>query len=430
MKRLVLFLLVAAAALSLNSCIAYRAVRYGAPGIDDYRTFPQDTIRKGERTFLFAETPHEERMLDTLRAFKAYGGMRTLQDALAAEEKNKKLSCGILIIRNDSIIYEYYQGRIKRDAVATVFSVNKSLTALLCGIAIDEGYIKSIHDPVTDYMPELRDADPMFARLTVEHLLDMRAGLKIDENYSFNPFSAMAKLHYGRNMVRQMRHLKFENEPGTSFRYCSMATAMLGVVIERAAGRSYAEYMSEKVWQPLGMEYDALMSVDAVRKRWPRAYGGLSTTARDLAKVGRLYMNRGEFDGRRIVDSTWVDTTFSVERAESNTGSKVRGYSYSWWLERRPVLSENGASVFENKEAAMQRCRDLGISDFTLRQSDGTDKCRAFRDERLFQMVGMLGQVVVVDPSRNVILVVVTNRDLQPAIETVFDCLDNGGVGL
>ena len=420
MKRIAISLLLAASALLLSSCIAYRAVCYGSPGIDDYRAFPQDTIRRGGHAFTFAETPHEERMFDTLRTVMAYGEMRTISDALAAE---KKLSCGVLLIRNDSIIFEHYQGKIGRSDVSTVFSISKSLTALLCGIAVDEGFIRSVHDPVTEYIPELRDADPRFARLTVEHLLDMRAGLKFKENYSFNPFSGMARLHYGRNMLRQMQHLKFKEEPGTSFEYSSMVTAILGIVIERATGRTYADYMSEKVWRPLGMENDAMMSVNAVRIRHPHAYGGISTTARDLAKVGRLYMNRGDFDGRRIVDSAWVDTTFSVKRAHANSGSKVRGYSYSWWRDMRKVFKEDGTMWFENEEAAMRYCKESGIENVTFARQQGADKCCVYRREGMFNMVGMLGQTVYVDPSRNVILVILTNRDLQRLAENIFDRL-------
>lgn len=411
-----------AAILPLTSCIAYRVVRYGNAGIDDYRTFPQDTIHKGCPSFIFAETPHEERLFDTLPAFRAYGEMRTIQEALETEKR--KLSCGILLIRNDSVIYEYYQGDIKRDAVSTVFSISKSLTALLCGIAIDEGYIKSVSDPVTDYLPELRDADPHFSKLTIEHLLDMRAGLKFKENYGFNPFSAMARLHYGRNMLRQMKHLKFKEEPGASFEYNSMATAILGIVIERAVGRSYADYMSEKLWQPLGMEHDAFISVNSINKRYPRAYAGISATVRDLAKVGRLYLNGGNIGGRQIVDSTWIETTLSTKRAHNNTGNSVRGYSYSWWRNRRPVLNDNGSVIFSDKEAALQRCRDLGLSDATIGRLSTTGKYRVFREEGLFQMVGILGQTVLIDPSRNVILVVLTNRDIQPLIEGIFDSLD------
>lgn len=388
MKRsFLLFLAACLAALSFPSCIAYRAIRYGNAGIDDYRTFPQDTIRKGAQRFRFAELPEEERTLEQVRAFRAYGELRTIREALACEQK--RLSCGILLIRNDTILLECYQGAIQREAVSTIFSISKSLTALLCGIAVDEGYIRSVHDPVTDYLPELRDADPHFAQLTIEQLLDMRAGLKFNENYRFNPFSGMARLHYGRNMLRMMRHLKFSEEPGTSFRYCSMVTAILGLVIERATGRSYADYMSEKVWQPLGMEHDALMSVNAVRKRYPRAYGGISATARDLAKTARLYLQHGCFEGRQVVDAAWIDTTLSAERAHANTGSRQRGYSYSWWHNRKPAAGET-----ENE-----------------------------LNEGFFQMVGMLGQVVSIDPEQNMILVVLTNRDLSPLIDQLLELL-------
>ena len=418
MKRIVLLLLTAA--LSLPSCIAYRAVRYGMPGIDDYRTFPQDTVHRGEHAFTFAETPQEKRAFDTLKISKFKGEAVTAAEALAAE---KKLSCGVLLIRNDSILFEHYQGKIGRGNPSTVFSINKSLTALLCGIAIDEGFIRSVHDPVTEYIPELRDADPRFAHLTVEHLLDMRAGLKFVEKYSFNPFSGMARLHYGRNMLRQMRHLKFKAEPGTSFEYNSMTTALLGILIERATGRTYAAYMSEKVWQPLGMEYDALMSVDAVRIRHPRAYGGLSTTARDLAKVARLYMHRGAFDGRQIVAPAWIDTTLSVERAHANSGGALRGYSYSWWHNLRPVFNDQGGVLFADREAALRRCRELGLDESSLKWRMGTDNCRVFREEGFFEMVGMLGQMVCVDPSRNVILVIITEKELALLAENIFENL-------
>ena len=407
--------------LFLGSCTLYRAVRYGNAGIDDYRTFPQDTIFKGKEGFLFVETQHGQRLFDTLRVVRSYGRDCTIDEALADERVKKKLSCGVLLIRNDSIIYEGYQGIIGRDAVSTVFSVSKSLTSLLCGIAVGEGLIKSVDDPVTDYLPELKDADPRFSRLTVGHLLDMRTGLKFKENYRFNIFSPMARLHYGRNMLRQMRHLKFSEEPGTSFSYNSMSTAILGLVIERAAGRPYADYMSEKVWQPLCMENDALISVNSLRKRYPKAYGGISATARDLARTARLYMHGGLFDGRQIVDSAWVSATLSAVRAHENTGSRVHGYSYSMWHELIPVLGSDGSPSFGSKEEAMQRCRQLGLSNVVLTRS--RTKYNAYRSDGMFRMKGILGQTVFIDPSRNIILVVLTNRSLEPLVETIFEYL-------
>lgn len=161
----------------------------------------------------------------------------------------------MLIIQNDSIIYEKCVGDITTDRLATVFSVSKSITSLLCGIAVDEGYIKSIDDPVTDYLPELKKKDKMWQKLTIRHLLDMRSGLAFDDTYSLRlkdlkRLNAMAKLNYGKNIMKQIRGLKFENEPGTEHKYESMTSQILGVVIQRATGQSYTSYLSEKVWKP------------------------------------------------------------------------------------------------------------------------------------------------------------------------------------
>lgn len=91
----------------------------------------------------------------------------------------------VLIIHNDSIVYEKYWGDYSADHMATIFSISKSITSLLCGIAIDDGYIHSVDDPVTDYLPELKKEDPMWQELTIRHLLDMRSGLDFDDVYEF-----------------------------------------------------------------------------------------------------------------------------------------------------------------------------------------------------------------------------------------------------
>ena len=110
-----------------------------------------------------------------------------------------------IIIKNDTILYEHYHGGWNKESQSTVFSITKTITSLLCGVALKEGYIRSVTDKVTDYIPELKKEDSMFEKLTIEHLLDMTAGLKFDESYSWNPFSQMAKLHYGKNTLKTIR---------------------------------------------------------------------------------------------------------------------------------------------------------------------------------------------------------------------------------
>jgi CubicO group peptidase (beta-lactamase class C family) len=254
-----------------------------------------------------------------------------LVKAFGSEEalKGKTDTQGILIIHDDSIVYEHYEGDITIDRLGTVFSVSKSITSLMCGIAVYEGYIKSVDDVVTDYLPELKKKDPMWQKLTIRHLLDMRSGLDFDDTYSLQlkglkRLNAMAKLNYGHNLMKQIRGLKFRCEPGTEHRYESMTSQILGVVIERATGKRYIDYLSEKVWQPLQMESPAVVNIDSHKHGVAHAFGGISTSMRDLAKIGRLYLNRGMWNGKRIVSENWIRQT--TEYSEDNDG-----YHFNWY---------------------------------------------------------------------------------------------------
>ena len=235
---------------------------------------------------------------------------------------------GIMIIHDDSIVYELYRGDFSADRLATVFSVSKSITSLLCGIAMDEGYIGSIDDSVTKYLPELKGKDPRWEMLTIRYLLNMFSGLDFADEYEFNikelkTVSAIARLNYGHNLVKQIKGLKFRCDPGTSFRYESMTTAILGVVIERATGMHYADYLGEKVWKPLQMESVALVNIDSPRHHVGHAFGGITCTLKDLAKIGRLYLNKGMWDGKRIVSEEWIHRTTAYYPESS--------YKYSWY---------------------------------------------------------------------------------------------------
>lgn len=206
-----------------------------------------------------------------------------------------------------------------------------TITSLLCGIAVDEGYIKSIDDAVTDYLPELKKEDPQWQKLTIRHLLDMRSGLDFDDTYSLSlktkdikRIHAMATLNYGRNIMAQVKRLKFRCEPGTEYRYESMTTEILGLVIERATGRRFADYLEEKVWTPLGMEFPAFLSYDSKAHHAPHAFGGLALTMLDLAKIGRLYLNKGVWNGKRIISESWIKQ--STDYSEDN-----EGYHFCWY---------------------------------------------------------------------------------------------------
>ncbi len=316
----------------MTSCTIVRGYMadgaYG-PTSFSYEKQLKDTIVNRSDIFTFDRAEKQADWIDTLHFFnqgRMYSNT-TMWEAIGPKTETQ----GVLIIQNDSIVYEKCTGDITPDKIAGVFSVTKSVASLLCGIAVDEGSIKSIDDPVTDYLPELSEADPMWQKLSIRHLLDMRSGLDFDDTYSLSlkgkdikQLHAMAKLNYGRNIMAQVKKLKFRCEPGTEYRYESMTTEILGLVMERATGQRFADYLEEKIWTPLGMESPAYLSYDSKKHHVPHAFGGLALTMLDLAKIGRLYLNGGEWNGKRIVSESWIkqSTVYSPDN---------EGYHFCWY---------------------------------------------------------------------------------------------------
>lgn len=316
--------------LAMTSCSVIRGYRTdgkGGPTIFSFEHHAHDTIDNREQAFLFPIANEKAGWIDTLHFYTQQPHYKniTLPEALNTKSKTQ----GVMIIQNDSIIYEKYWGNFSPDRLATVFSVSKSITSLLCGIAVDDGYIHSIDDAVTRYLPELKKKDPMWQQLTIRHLLDMQSGLDFDDTYSLTlkdlkRLHAMAKLNYGHHTMRQIRGLRFRCKPGTEYRYESMTSQILGVVIERASGQRFADYLSEKVWKPLQMESPALVNIDSRRHDVAHSFGGITTTMKDLAKIGRLYLHRGQWNGKRIVSEEWIRQT-----ADYNTAND--GYHFNWY---------------------------------------------------------------------------------------------------
>ena len=373
--------------LTMVSCAAVRGyLKDGkdGPGIYSFARHLHDTVANGSQTFQFPVAKNRANWIDTLHFYtqEKYCQNITLADALDSKSKTQ----GVLIIQNDSIVYEKYWGDISSDRLATVFSVSKSITSLMCGIAVDDGYIHSIDDAVTDYLPELKKKDPMWQRLTIRHLLDMQSGLDFDDAYYLNlkylkRLIAITRLNYGHHVMRQIRGLKFRCEPGTQYRYESMTSQILGVVIERASKKRFVDYLSEKVWKPLQMESPALINIDSRRHRVPHTFGGITLTMKDLAKIGRLYLNRGVWNGQRIVSEEWI--RLSTEYDTSN-----KGYHFNWY---------NSSSYGSKKP-----------------QSPG------------YYALGICAQVLYVNPFKNLIMVRVGEDNINPVfVPELFEQLSN-----
>lgn len=407
--------------LAMQSCIAWRFLGHGAEGIDDFETFPTDTVypAAGE-PFRFVKA--ESSVLDTLHLpVRDHYAMtlREMIDTLAA-----KSSAGMIVVRRDTILFEHYRGEVGPDRHSTIFSISKSITSLLVGMAIDKGYIGSVDDPVTTYLPELQDRASAFKQLTIAHLLDMRSGLAFSENYSPNPFSAMARLHYGRNIMGQIRRQQFKEEPGKRFEYSSMATAILGAVLERATGSRYADLLTEWIWQPLGMERYALVNLDDKEHRMAKAYGGISTNPRDLARWGRLYLRGGDWEGRQLISKEWIDRSLSADRAAKN------GYYTNSWRSVSVRIVDGENKHFSTDELADQMLKahhhyNFPIDRMVAQQQADKSWTLHLATERYFAL-GVFGQVVFVDPEKQIVAVYLGNDrvdDFQQVFYRMADYL-------
>lgn len=398
------YILIIIGILCLQSCVVTRGIKYGNASVDDYSIFKQDTVVRGLQTFRFADVQLNSTLIDTLKFDIYLSKADTLLNLTLREAMDYyDIPSAAIVVQNDTILFEHYSGGWNRDSQSCIFSVTKTITSLLCGIALKHGYIKSLSDPVTDYIPELKDADPTFAELKIEYLLDMTAGLKFNENYSWNPFSKMAKLYFGNNTLKVLKSLKFINTPGENFSYDSATTAILGLVIERATGQSYAQYLSEKVWQPLGMERNALIGLDSKKHHTAKSFAGLTTNVRDLAKIGKLFLNNGVYNGVQIVDSTFVNRCLSTHTA-GISGKAQSEYSYSWYW--GVADEENSKRKFFNtldelklyyknhpEKNVRQIKKNLKNGYFAVLHNGG------------FWGFGLYGQVLYVNPEKNMIAV-------------------------
>lgn len=240
------------------------------------------------------------------------------------KEVNDELgTVAFLIIKNDSIWYETYAEGYDENSLTNSFSMAKSITTALLGKAIQDGYVKSLDQPVTDYYPEFNS--PYDAPLTVGDLASMASGLNWNEDY-YNPFSQTARAYFDDNIREVVMDLQITSEPGEEFEYLSGNTLMLGMILEKATGKTLSAYLSQSFWEPLGMKNDALWQLDSPESGLEKAYCCIASNARDFARFGRMFKNDGKWGDEQILDSSFVATATRARFEDSPE------YGYGLWL--------------------------------------------------------------------------------------------------
>ncbi len=321
---------------------ASRIIAWREADFRDFERFPSRAVPAGSKEFSFKPAPENPpEYLRTLTYRRdapdptPRESMTTPLDSTGGEEVTEPLekfladsgTTAFLVIRDDTLLYEKYFNGYDRESTQTSFSVAKSFVSALVGIAIEEGHIGSVDDPITKYVPEFKG--PRMDKITIRHLLTMSSGLEYSgEGGGGGPFGDDAKTYYDPNLRELALTVEPEVEPGTRWEYNNYHPLLLGMVLERATDRPVATYLSQKIWQPLGMEANGSWSLDGEESGFEKMESGINARAIDFAKFGRLYLNRGEWDGNQVVPASWVEESTRLD----TTTDPADFYQYFWWV--------------------------------------------------------------------------------------------------
>jgi CubicO group peptidase (beta-lactamase class C family) len=337
----VLFVLTIAVLYITDTDYLIKAVRtiymrgYTTAFLDDYKRFDNRTIAVGEP-----------------QAWPNHKNYNSVKETETLQKANTDYgTIAYVIIKNDSIWFENYYDNYNANSKSNSFSMAKSYISGLLGKAIMEGHIKSLDQPVSDFLPTFNEGNA--AKMTVGDLSSMASGTNWDEAY-YSPLSITTRAYFDDDLEKVMLGLKVVNEPGQGFKYASGDTQMLAMVIEKATGKKLYNYLEESFWKPLGAENEAFWQVDSDDHDLAKAYCCIASNAKDFARFGKLYKDYGKWNGNQVLDSAFVAK--SLKPRFSNV------YGYGWWLKKH-----NG-------------------KDFKM-------------------MRGHLGQYVIVQPEDNVIIV-------------------------
>jgi len=281
------------------------------PSIDEFEIFDNREVKAGtEQRWHNSKNYNSKKISSEMDAH--FAGLQTV---------------AYVIVKNDSLLHEQYWDGFGEDSRSNSFSMAKTFVSILIGMAVDEGKIKSIDQPVSDFLPEFKEGDN--AKLTIKHLLTMSSGINFDENY-VNPIAYPAAAYYGSDLKKLTYGYKVTEEPGKTFKYLSGNSELLGFIIEKATGKTLSEYMSEKLWKPLGAKNTALWSMD--NNGMEKAYCCFNSNARDFARIGELYLDSGKWNGVQLINPDYVARSIVPADLVDVDGVKIDNYGYAWWL--------------------------------------------------------------------------------------------------
>ena len=305
----------------------------------DYKNFENHEIKGTKSANTFISEPKEKYVESLFEELVTKTGFNSFKE-WAIESQTTAL----IVIKKDTIIYEKYFNGFGRDSYFHSQSMAKSFISFLIGAAIDDSTIKSVNDPITNYIPELLERNSSFKKITIKDLLEMRSGLAY--NTSLIPFTNIhspwhdeAVGYYHPNIRKLLlENVEISSEPGKNFQYSNYNTSYLGLILERATNLTVSSYLGQKLWSRI-MEYDALFSIDSKKSNFEYMPSRLIARAIDYARFGQLMLNEGNWYGEQIISKDWIQESTQENKSISRDiypkwfgkSDKRIYYSYQWW---------------------------------------------------------------------------------------------------
>lgn len=289
-------------------------------------SFPTVTIKRSGKVKAFGRQP--KKIPDS---FEYKGEQRSMRAFLVDSS-----ATALVVIKGKDITFEdYYQGTGELDPRIS-WSVAKSFLSAIFGVAVNDGLIPDLNQPVTDYVPELKGSG--YDGVSIKNVLQMSSGVYFNEDYGdfnsdINRFGRTMAL--GGSFDDFAASLTSDREQGTYMHYVSIDTHVLGMVLRAATGRNVVDYFDDKLWSKLGTEKDAIYLTDSTGE--PLVLGGLNLISRDYARLGTLYRDFGRIDGEQIIPAQWIEDSITPDAphlmpGERDSSDTNLGYGYQWWI--------------------------------------------------------------------------------------------------
>ncbi len=298
-----------------------RVLTHWDSSVTDYRIFPERIIKAAEKPYIYAKN------IDPALAETAVG-QKNLREFTKSTD-----TTSFLIVKNDVIVYEQYENGYTGTSVNTSFSMAKSVVSLLVGKAIEDGYLKSVTQPISDYLAEWKNTE--IGRTTIEELLLMRSNIAYDEGFLWFGDDSLTYWHPNLRELA-LSHTKLTEN--SAFHYNNYHPLLLGMVLERSTGMSVSEYFEREIWQKIGAEFPASWSLDSEGSGFEKMESGINFRAVDFLKLGSMVLHDGYWNGAQIINKEWLHAStlceLPIETGEyenSFLAGRNIGYQYMWY---------------------------------------------------------------------------------------------------